>query len=74
MEGELHGLSAGRVNFQGAITAVVEELAAGERRAEADTEGLPKTRVMQSGGQPPDGSAKKTDGRDAGQQPAFPEN
>ena len=63
-----------RVNFHDVIAAVVQQFDAGERWAEAHAERPPIMRGVQRRGELAHGISEKPHGRDAGEQPAFPQN
>ena len=72
MEAEPGRLAGFGVKFGGAVAAVLQELDAGQRGAEADVECAPLAGLAQRSAQVLDGVAEKPNGWHPGQPAAFP--
>ena len=74
MESELRQVAGFGINLHCEITAVVQQLDAGKRGAEPDMEWPPVMGFVQSYRHAAEGMSQKSDGWNAGQHPAFPQN
>jgi len=61
-----------RVEFNGKVSPIIEQLNAGEGGAEADVERTPGLGLVEGGGEFFDVMPQETNGWDAGESPAFP--
>ena len=66
METEADRVARFRIEFGGAVAAVLQEFDAGQRGAEADMEGTPMAGLAQGRAEALDGVAKAANGRHAG--------
>ena len=74
MEGKSRRVAGRRINLHGVIATVVEQFNAGKGGAEPHVEGPPEMGFVQRRRHMVDGVSQKSNGRNAGQHPAFPKN